>query len=101
MRTIVWIILVIIWIALAFWPARVANRRPAGAQVPGDLRHGVGVLADLPGRPHANPVGQRGTSADAGHCLRPRHPRAADVAAAPDSLTPHQNRRPPRHRHVT
>jgi hypothetical protein len=27
MRTIVWIILAIIWIALAFWPARVANRK--------------------------------------------------------------------------
>ena len=25
MRTIVWIILAIIWIALAFWPARVAS----------------------------------------------------------------------------
>lgn len=27
MRTIVWIILAIIWIALAFWPARFANRK--------------------------------------------------------------------------
>lgn len=27
MRTIVWIIVAIIWIALAFWPARVANRK--------------------------------------------------------------------------
>ena len=27
MRTILWIILAIIWIAIAFWPARVANRK--------------------------------------------------------------------------
>ena len=27
MRIIVWIILAIIWVALAFWPARVASRK--------------------------------------------------------------------------
>jgi hypothetical protein len=27
MNTIVWIILAIIWVAIAFWPARVANRK--------------------------------------------------------------------------
>ena len=27
MKTILWIILAIIWIAIAFWPARVANRK--------------------------------------------------------------------------
>jgi hypothetical protein len=27
MRAIVWIILAIIWVAIAFWPARVANRK--------------------------------------------------------------------------
>ncbi len=27
MRAIVWIISAIIWIAIAFWPARVANRK--------------------------------------------------------------------------
>jgi hypothetical protein len=27
MSTILWIILAIIWVAIAFWPARVANRK--------------------------------------------------------------------------
>ncbi|MEV0807466.1 hypothetical protein [Micromonospora sp. NPDC050200] len=27
MRTILWVILAVIWVAIAFWPARVANRK--------------------------------------------------------------------------
>jgi hypothetical protein len=72
---------------------------PAGTEVAGDGRDGVGVPADLSGSPGADPVGQRRPRRAAGHRLATRSPPgsrecgSATIACATPGPSPGRTRR--------
>jgi hypothetical protein len=75
--------------------------RPTDAEVAGDRRHRVGVLADPPARLGAGPLGQHRPRTDRGHPLGPGPHAAGGLTTAPDALAPQEHHRPAADRQVT
>jgi hypothetical protein len=76
------------------------HRRPPHAEVTGDRRDRVGVLADPPARLGAGPLGQHRPGADGGHPLGPGPHPAGRLPTAPQALAPPQHDRPAADRQV-